>query len=113
MSAKREAKQREAEQRILQYKAVIEYLRTKTDVAAIPRSNQVCIENVLLKGGWKLLGGSWAKGGQSLDLIRAGIKEFGDQYDRLKREHLKTTVQNFMEGKPQESVDRFAKPNDP
>lgn len=98
MSAKKEAKQRQAEQKILQYQAVVEYLRSRSDVAAIPHSNRVCIENVLLKGGWKLLGGSWCKDGQKLDLIQAGIKEFGDQYDRLKREHLKTTVKNFKEG---------------
>lgn len=98
MSAKKEARQRAVEQKILQYKAVVEYLSGKSDVASIPRSNQVCIENVLLKAGWKLLGGSWAKDGQALDLIKAGIKEFGEQYDRLRREHLKTTVKNFTEG---------------
>lgn len=98
MSAKREAKQRQAEERILQYKAVVEYLRTKTDVAAIPRSNQVCVEQMLVKNGWNIQDGSWVKNDQALNLIEAGIKEFGEQYDRLKREHLKTTVKNFKEG---------------
>jgi hypothetical protein len=98
MSAKKDARLRAVEQQILQYKAVVDYLSGKTDVASIPRSNQVCIEKVLLKGGWKLLGGSWAKDGQSLDLVKAGIKEFGEQYDRLKREHLRKTVTNFKEG---------------
>jgi hypothetical protein len=98
MSAKKEARLRAVEQQILQYKAVVDYLATKTVVASIPRSNQVCIENVLLKARWKLLGGLWSKDGQSLDLIKAGIKEFGEQYDRLKREHLRKTVKNFTEG---------------
>jgi hypothetical protein len=53
---------------------------------------------VLRKSGWILLGGSWCKGGQALNLIQAGIKEFGEQYDRLRRAHLKTTVQNFKDG---------------
>ena len=98
MSAKKEARLRQVEEKILQYKAVVDYLRPKTDVATIPRSNQVCIETMLLKGGWKLLGGSWAKDGQTLDLIQAGIKEFGAQYDRLRAEHLRKTVANFKEG---------------
>jgi hypothetical protein len=98
MSAKTEARLRAVEEKILQYKAVVDYLATKTDVASIPRSNQVCIETVLLKGGWKLLGGSWAKDGQTLNIIQAGIKEFGEQYDRLKREHLRKTVKNFKDG---------------
>jgi hypothetical protein len=98
MSAKKEARLRQVEEKILQYKAVVEYLSKKSDVASIPHSNQVCIENVLLKGGWKLLGGSWCKDGQKLDLIQAGIKEFGDQYDRLRREHLRKTVKTFKDG---------------
>jgi hypothetical protein len=98
MSAKKEARQRAVEQQILQYRSVVEYLSTKTAVASIPRSNQVCVEAMLLKGGWKLAGGSWTKDGQALDLIEAGKKEFGAQYDRLRREHLKTQVKNFTEG---------------
>jgi hypothetical protein len=98
MSAKKEARQRAVEQKILQYKAVVDYLSAKKDVSAIGPSNQVCIETVLRKSGWILLGGSWCKGGQALNLIQAGIKEFGEQYDRLRRAHLKTTVQNFKDG---------------
>lgn len=98
MSRKSEARQRAVEEKILQYKAVVEYLSGKSDVATIPRPNQACIEQVLLKGGWKLLGGSWAKDGQVLDLIKAGIKEFQTQYDRLRAEHLRKTVKTFKEG---------------
>lgn len=98
MSAKQEARLRQVEEKILQYRAVVDYLRTKTEVSTIPRTNQVCIESVLMKGGWKLLGGSWRKNGQAMGLIQAGIKEFGDQYDRLRREHLRKTVKNFTEG---------------
>jgi hypothetical protein len=96
MSAKKEARLRQVEEQILQYKAVVDYLATKkTDVASIPRSNQVCIESMLHKGGWKLLGGSWCKDGQTLNLIEAGKKEFQAQYDRLRAEHLRKTVKNF------------------
>lgn len=98
MSLKKELRLRAVEERILQYKAVVDYLATKTDVAAIPRSNQACIESMLQKGGWKLLGGSWAKDGQTLNLIEAGKKEFQAQYDRLRAEHLRKTVKNFKEG---------------
>jgi hypothetical protein len=90
MAKKVEARQRAVEQKILQYKAVVEYLSGKTDAASIPRyPTSTCIETTLLKGGWKLLDGSWCKDGQTLNLIEAGIKEFGEQYDRLKREHLR------------------------
>lgn len=92
---KKELRLRAVEQKILQYKAVVDYLATKTDVSSIPNSNQVCIETMLQKGGWKLLGGSWCKDGQSLNLIQAGIKEFQAQYDRLRAEHLRKTVKTF------------------
>jgi hypothetical protein len=98
MAKKTEARQRAVEQKILQYKAVVEYLVAKADVASIPRSNQICVESMLVKAGWTRQDDSWRKDGQKLDLVQAGIKEFGDQYDRLKREHLRRTVTNFTEG---------------
>lgn len=98
MSRKSEARQRAVEEQILQYKAVVEYLSVKSDVAAIPHRNQVCIEQVLMKGNWTRLNGSWCKDGLALDLIQAGIKEFQVQYDRLRADHLLKTVKSLKEG---------------
>ena len=98
MSAKCDARLRQAEQRILQYKAVVDYLATKTDPATIPDSNKICISNVLVDNGWLFDGSQWKKGEFTGNLIQAGIKEFGEQYDRLRKAHLRTTVGTFKEG---------------
>jgi hypothetical protein len=98
MSRKQERIQKAAEDKILQFKAVVEYLSKKKDVSEIPLSNQACIVDVLRQGGWKPDGVMFVKGDQRLDLIEAGKAEFKDQYSRLRAEHLRTTVKNLMEG---------------
>jgi hypothetical protein len=89
MSAKKtERLQCQVEERIGQYKAVVEYLSKKTDVAAIPLTNRVCITEVLLQGGWKPVGELFLKGDKTLDLIEAGKIEFKEQYDQMCAEHI-------------------------
>jgi hypothetical protein len=87
-SRKTERLQKQVEERIGQYKAVVEYLSKKTDVAAIPLTNRVCITNVLLQGGWKPDGELFLKGDKSLNLIEAGKIEFKEQYDHMCAEHI-------------------------
>lgn len=87
-SKKVERLQRQVEEQIGQFKAVVDYLSKKTDVAAIPLSNRVCITEVLLQGGWKPSGDLFVRGDRKLNLIEAGKLEFKDQYDRMCAEHI-------------------------
>jgi hypothetical protein len=99
MSAKKtERLQKQVEDRIGQYKLVVEYLSKKTSVDSIPLANRACIVDVLRQGGWKPVGELFTKGGKTLDLIEAGKLEFKEQYDRMCAEHLLATVKSLTEG---------------
>lgn len=99
MSArKREAQQRAAENQILQYRAVVEYLSKKTDPSTLPPNNIHAISRVLIQGGWTPVGGEWTRGEHRLNIIEAGKIEFQEQYDRLRIAHLKRTIPGFKEG---------------
>lgn len=95
MSKKQERLLKEAEEKILQYRAVVDYLSKKKDVSEIPVANQVCIVDVLRQGGWKPDGDMFVKGDQRLNLIEAGKIEFKAEYDRMRQDHLVRTVKVF------------------
>ena len=95
-SRKELKRQQEVESKILQYKAVVDYLSTKTDPAQLPPNNVLAISRILIEHGWQpLQDDTWSKEGKVTGIIEAGKQEFQTQYDRLREAHLRTSVHNF------------------
>ena len=115
MASRKDIKrQQEAESKILQYKAVVDYLSTKSDPAQIPVNNTLAISRILIEHGWQpKKNGLWSKETMVLNIVQAGKQEFQTQYDRLRQAHLVATVKNFKESKLPMALERRAKPIDP
>lgn len=100
MASRKEIKrQQETESKILQYKAVVDYLSNKTDPAQLPVNNTLAISRILIEHGWQPeKNGLWSKETMVMNIIQAGKQEFQAQYDRLRQAHLQQSVKNFKEG---------------